>query len=503
MSNKKNSRPFPAAAMTDTADLYIRVSTAEQADEGYSVGEQEERLRNYCSAMGIPVHAVHTDPGISGATLDRPGIRQVISDVETGRCSKVIVWKLDRLSRSQKDTLVLLEDVFLANGCSFVSLMESFDTSTPFGRCIVGILAAFAQMERENIKARTMMGKLARIKEGHFHGSHAPVGYRFQTSQDGALISNDLSVDPYAAGLVREVFRLFLSGWSISRISGHMAETYGSQLYEWGRNTAVRRILSNPVYMGRVKAGDEWCDGIHEAIVSESDWHAAAAMLAHNKALDKRSYTYKLPGGYAADNLLTGLLFCGDCGARMYARKISRSNHVKRYMCHSVARTSAAMIRSDHCTNRLHPFTVSEVDEIILGEIMKLALDRSCFEAAASRRMKPAAEDTSVYTSRLTEVNNQVKRLLNLYQTGLIDLDEVKDRLSSLNREKTQLEARISSMEDLQTEAEIRETAWKAAQSLHAVLEEGNMEEVHSIVHSLIDKVVILNDDITIYWSFS
>ena len=74
MNNKNNSRPIPTEATMDTADLYIRVSTAEQADEGYSVGEQEERLRNYCSAMGIAIHAVHADPGISGATLDRPGI---------------------------------------------------------------------------------------------------------------------------------------------------------------------------------------------------------------------------------------------------------------------------------------------------------------------------------------------------------------------------------------------------------------------------------------------
>ena len=102
--------------LENMADLYIRVSTTEQAEEGYSVGEQEARLRSYCSAMGFTINAVHIDPGYSGATLDRPGINQVIKDVRGGYVKKVIVWKLDRLSRSQKDVLILLEDVFLENG---------------------------------------------------------------------------------------------------------------------------------------------------------------------------------------------------------------------------------------------------------------------------------------------------------------------------------------------------------------------------------------------------
>lgn len=197
--------------LNNIVDLYIRVSTSEQAEEGYSVAEQEERLRNYCAAYNYTIHAVHIDPGFSGASLNRPGIKKVMDDVEHGRCKKVIVWKLDRLSRSQKDTLILLEDVFLANDCHFISLLESFDTSTPFGRCIVGILATFAQMERENIKMRTMMGRQARIKEGHFHGSRCPTGYTFKYSPDGTLLSNDLEVNPYAAKLVHEAYRLFLA----------------------------------------------------------------------------------------------------------------------------------------------------------------------------------------------------------------------------------------------------------------------------------------------------
>ena len=146
MKKRNINTPSPI----DMVDLYIRVSTTEQAMEGYSVGEQENRLRRFCEALGYQIHKVIIDPGYSGASLNRPGIKEVIHDVQDHLVNKVIVWKLDRLSRSQKDMLIMLEDIFLANNCDFVSMLESFDTSTAFGRAIVGILAAFAQLEREN-----------------------------------------------------------------------------------------------------------------------------------------------------------------------------------------------------------------------------------------------------------------------------------------------------------------------------------------------------------------
>lgn len=113
MKPKESNTNSAAFNLDNVVDLYIRVSTTEQAEEGYSVGEQESRLRSYCEAYGYMINAVHIDPGYSGATLDRPGINKVINDVRSGYVKKVIVWKLDRLSRSQKDMLVLLEDVFL------------------------------------------------------------------------------------------------------------------------------------------------------------------------------------------------------------------------------------------------------------------------------------------------------------------------------------------------------------------------------------------------------
>lgn len=480
-----------AEALENVVDLYIRVSTTEQAEEGYSVGEQESRLRSYCSAYGYIINAVHVDPGFSGATLERPGIKKVIKDVRAGKCKKIIVWKLDRLSRSQKDTMILLEDVFLENNCNFVSLTENFDTSTPFGRCIVGILSAFAQMERENLKIRTSMGRQARIKKGYFHGSHCPIGYKFKEG------SNDLIIDPYTSKMVREVFRRFISGESIKSISKYMLETHGDNLYDWGNNTAIRRVLRNPVYMGYVTLGTEIYKGVHEAIISETDWYLAAAILEHNKNIDKRSYAFRA-AGTTADNLLTGLLFCGDCGARMYARKVSKTK--KKYICHSVARTSKAMIKSDNCTNRLHPYTVEQLDTMIIDEIKKLALDQSAFESMVTELREATPDELDGYEERLEEIERQISRLLNLYQLGIMEISEFQDRITDLKEEKEKIQAEMERQEA--SAAMPLEIAWKHIATLSSVLENGDTEEVHKIIHTLVDKVVVLNNDVTIYWSF-
>ena len=150
------------------AALYIRVSTLEQAQEGYSIGAQKERLLAFCKAHDWLVADFYIDGGYSGSNLDRPGIQKLIA--ETGSFDLVLVMKLDRLSRSQRDTLYLIEDVFLPAGVDFISMAESFDTSTPFGRAMIGILSVFAQLEREQIKERTFMGRVERAKEGLFHG---------------------------------------------------------------------------------------------------------------------------------------------------------------------------------------------------------------------------------------------------------------------------------------------------------------------------------------------
>ena len=482
MKYKKSTSP--ATPPLDLVDLYIRVSTTEQALEGYSVHEQEHRLRRYCEAMGFKIYKVHIDAGFSGASLERPAIKEVIKDVQNHIVSKVIVWKLDRLSRSQKDTLILLEDIFLENGCDFVSMQESFDTSTAFGRAIVGILAAFAQLERENIKERTTMGRQARLANGHYNGSHPPLGYRFLPG------SNDLRMDDFEASVVREIFSLFSSGSAINAIASAMDKKYPT-LRTWN-GTTVRRILSNVTYIGKVQDVDVIRDGIHESIVSETEFYMANAILEHNRDIKKQSCR--------SQSLLTGLLYCGDCGARMQPRQIARGYPLRRYVCYSVSRTSKAMIKSDHCTNRLHPYTQEELDSIIIGEIKKLSADQEYLKSIIREDAGPRIDESEIYKERLAEVDKQTDKILNLYQIGAGDLSQIQERLAALKQERETLKANIENV-SVTVPMNVQKIQSYAA-AFQTALDSGDEENINRIIRLLIDKIVVLNDDIEIHWAF-
>ena len=152
------------------AAIYIRVSTDAQREEGYSIDAQKEALTAYCISKQISNYEYYIDGGFTGSNLNRPEMQRMIEDAESGRLSHVVVYKLDRLSRSQKDTLYLIEDVLNPHQVAFVSLNESMDTGTPMGRLMLGILSAFAQLERENIRERTRMGMRERVRAGYWMG---------------------------------------------------------------------------------------------------------------------------------------------------------------------------------------------------------------------------------------------------------------------------------------------------------------------------------------------
>ena len=172
------------------AALYVRVSTDRQAEEGYSIDVQTERLIAFTKTMdGDVSYELYIDDGFSGASLVRPAMQRLITAASDKTITHVCVYKLDRLSRSQKDTLHLIEDIFLPNNIAFVSIQESFNTATAFGRAVVGILSVFAQLERENIYERTRSGMQKRVEAGFWPGGGGvPFGYDYDL--DNPLILN-------------------------------------------------------------------------------------------------------------------------------------------------------------------------------------------------------------------------------------------------------------------------------------------------------------------------
>ena len=192
---------------TNKVAIYVRVSTTNQAEEGYSIDEQIDKLESYCKIKDWTVYKVYTDGGFSGSNTERPALESLIKDANKKKFDTVLVYKLDRLSRSQKDTLFLIEDVFIKNGIEFLSLQENFDTSTPFGKAMIGLLSVFAQLEREQIKERMQLGKLGRAKAGKsMMWAKTSYGYDYHKE------TGTMTINPVQSLVIKFIFESYLSG---------------------------------------------------------------------------------------------------------------------------------------------------------------------------------------------------------------------------------------------------------------------------------------------------
>lgn len=246
------------------ACVYTRVSTAEQAAEGYSIEEQERLCKAGLESKGWEYVGTYSDPGVSGRTMNRQGLQTMIEDIKAGKIEAVVIYKLDRLSRKQRDTMTIIEDIFLKNDIALVSLNETLDTTTPWGRAMIGILSSFNQMESENIQARTEMGRKAKVSEGGYAGGKPPIGYR---AENGSLV-----IVPEEAEIVRLVFKLRSEGGTLIGITNELNRLgYRTKKGLEFRHSAIQTILNNEeTYRGHYKYGEHTVEAQHEAILPPS-----------------------------------------------------------------------------------------------------------------------------------------------------------------------------------------------------------------------------------------
>ena len=245
------------------ACVYTRVSTAEQANEGYSIEEQERMCKAAIESKGWQYVGTFSDPGISGRTMNRPGLQEMISEINADHIEAVVIYKLDRLSRKQRDTMTIIEDIFLKNDIALVSLNETLDTSTPWGRAMIGILSSFNQMESENIQMRTAMGREAKATSGGYAGGKPPIGYK---AENGMLV-----IVPEEAEIVRLVFRLRKEGGTLMGIADELNKRgYRTKKGLEFKHSAIQNILNNEeTYRGHYKYGVNSTEGQHEPILKK------------------------------------------------------------------------------------------------------------------------------------------------------------------------------------------------------------------------------------------
>ena len=473
--------------------LYLRVSTQEQAKEGYSIGEQEIRLKNYCKAMDWNIYKIYVDPGYSGGETNRPGLQDLTKDVEAGNLDKVVVYKLDRLSRSQLDTLYLIEKVFLAHNTDFVSMSENFDTSTPFGRAMIGILAVFAQLEREQIKERMGMGKEARAKDGKWHGGATePIGYDYDKTTEL------LNVNNYEAMQIRELYDLFLQGTPLRTIERTFKDKgYTHKHGTWDPKT-MRRLMRNKTQLGYIKHNEEWYPGHHDPIIDEDTYKKAV------KLLDDRAEQYKLSGVKPGvqTTYLGGLLRCKHCGGK-YAKQTNGRNKPKTlwYMCYSRCKKVKKMIKDPNCKNK--NWKMTELDNLVINEIKQLALDPEYIRTARSERMKKTdvADKVAILEKEIANLDAQISRFMDLYGIGKFTIDQVSGKIDPLNEQRSKLQ---NELDDLTAETGelTEEETLKIVQEFDDILDQGDFNKIRQTIELLIYYIEIDNEDIYIHWKF-
>lgn len=476
--------------------LYLRVSTQEQAKEGYSIGEQETRLKKYAEAMGWDIYKIYVDPGYSGGDTNRPGLTDMIKDVEAGEVDKVVVYKLDRLSRSQLDTLYLIEKVFLANDTDFVSMSENFDTSTPFGRAMIGILAVFAQLEREQIKERMGMGKEARAKEGKWHGGATePIGYDYDP------VTELLNINEYEVMQLLELSELFLKGTPLRTIERIFTEKgYTHKHGTWDPKT-MRRVLRNKIYIGYIKHNEEWYPGLQPRIFTDETFNKM------QKILDDRAEQFKQLGVKPGSQTtyLGGLLHCKRCGAKYAKQENGRRKEGKPrvywYMCYSRSKKMKKMIKDPNCKNK--NWKMTDLDNIVFNEIRKLAMVPDYVKELRQEKEKNTIEPNKIdiLKKEIANIDDQISRFMDLYGIGKFTIDQVSGKVDPLNIKKAGL---VKELEQLNadvgaiTEAE----AFEIINSFGDILDRDDFDEIRLAIETLIYYIDIDGEDIYIHWKF-
>ena len=230
--------------------IYCRVSTEEQATEGFSIHAQKDKLTKYANINDWDIVDYYVDDGISGKNLtERPEVSRLIEDVKKGKIKNVLIYKLDRLTRSVKDLIYLIE-LFDKNNCTFNSQTEKIDTSNAVGRMFVKIIGIFAEFERENLAERVTFGYEQKTREGNYTNCNGVFGY------DYIIGKGKLKINKNEAGYVRKIYNWYLEGESMLKIAKKLKDLSvpTKRGGHWNQST-IYSILTNPLYIGNVRYG--------------------------------------------------------------------------------------------------------------------------------------------------------------------------------------------------------------------------------------------------------
>jgi DNA invertase Pin-like site-specific DNA recombinase len=250
---------------TQRVALYARVSTEDQAKEGFSLDAQRERLRAFCRAQGWTVAQEFVDDGHTGRNVNRPAYQRMLA--ERDAWDKMLVIKMDRIHRNSRNFMEMMDDL-REWGKDFVSATESLDTSTAMGRFVMDIIQRIAQLESEQIGERVYMGMAQKHKSGEgLNGFRRPYGYRY--------VDGTLCVEPDEARIVHRIFEEYAAGRAFHAIAAKLNDDgVPSQRNRRWSKSGIRYMLRNPVYVGKIRWDQSVRDDSHEPIIDQRLWEA-------------------------------------------------------------------------------------------------------------------------------------------------------------------------------------------------------------------------------------
>lgn len=462
MIARRNGRPPAGRAAPGTVRvaIYTRKSTDEGLDREFnSLDAQRQAVLAFIESqrgegwVALPEH--YDDGGFTGANTDRPAFQRLLADIDAGRIDAVAVYKLDRLSRSLSDFVTTVQ--FLEQrGVSFVSISQGFNTSTPTGRLLMHLLATFGQFERETIAERTADKIRASRRRGMWTGGRPVLGF---DAKDRKLV-----VNKHEAALVREVFRLYLELGSLLQVTQELArrgERNKTLIAQNGRRFAgapfdkdlLRRLLRNPLYVGRTALGDETFEGQHDAIVDQETWDAVQAQLDRCQRGGGKEHRNKWGA------LLRGIAKCGVCGSALGHTYTQAKQRLYRfYVCQTSRKRGAAACPGSRAS-------APELERIVVDRIRALGRDPKMLERVV-KAMHTEAE------RRLPELTAELRRLQHEAQQARVQREQMVDAIAAAGPAAGVLAQRLQEVDERMERAATRQ------QELQAEIAAGHGEGV-------------------------
>lgn len=397
----------PAAAPTIRCAIYTRKSTEEGLDMDFNtLDAQRESAEAYIASMKhegwVCLPEFYDDGGFSGGNMDRPAFKRLMTDVEAGKIDCLMVYKVDRLSRSLLDFTRIMETLD-KHKVSFVSVTQQFNTTHSMGRLTLNILLSFAQFEREIIAERTRDKMAAARRKGKWTGGMPVLGYDVD-ARGGKLIVNALE-----AARVRGIFDLYIERQSLLATAQELNQR-GWTTKKWITKKGFERggkpfnknnlscLLGNVLYLGKLTYKDEEFEGEHEAIVDEKVWKAVRKLLRSNGR----------NGGTAARNkhdaLLKGLLYCASCDAVMIQSITTRGQKRYRYYVCSHAQKNGW----DSCPTKSLP--AAEIEAFVIDRIRCIGRDRKLSAKTLEQAQRQYQEKIEKLTGEHRTLESDLRR---------------------------------------------------------------------------------------------